>query len=102
MTLSFPRLFAPLVGACIGLAALSAAAHPGHGDAHAEPWYNQPQEGAAAPSPALQDGETSAPAASEGSVLRPREPGRLKEEAQRPSGADQNLPEAPKSRDLDR
>lgn len=75
MPLSLPRpvlrLAALALMAGAGLLASPAAAHPGHGDAHAEPWYHQPRESA----PANPEGpEAAAPATVEGKTLRAAEP----------------------------
>jgi hypothetical protein len=75
MRLPFASRFAPLAFAAALFS--PAAAHPGHGDAHAEPWYNQPREGVPADAAVPQPG--GAPA--EGKGLRSTEPGRIAEDS---------------------
>jgi hypothetical protein len=82
--------FAPLAFAAAALFS-PAAAHPGHGDAHAEPWYNQPREGVPAEAAAPQ----AATPAAEGKSLRSTEPARLTEESPaRAPAAESRTPEA--------
>jgi hypothetical protein len=80
--------FAPLAFAVAALFS-PAAAHPGHGDAHAEPWYNQPREGASTEAAAPQ----AEPVPAEGKGLRSLEPARLSEESPERAPAAEQAPD---------
>jgi hypothetical protein len=94
--------FRPASLALLAAAALPwpASAHPGHGDAHAEPWYNQPRESLPADAGFPAD---AAPAPVEGKGLRSAESGVLPDESpERAPRSETRAPEAAREGTLTR